>query len=50
MSRLNTFHINYSIKRVNIMLKNMNIYPNTCSLQGDSKDSETGQVNFTFLD
>ena len=28
----------------------MNIYPNTCSLQGDSKDSETGQVNFTFLD
>ena len=28
----------------------MNIYPNTCSLQGDSKDSEKGQVNFTFLD
>ena len=28
----------------------MNIYPNTCSLQEDSKDSETGQVNSTFLD
>ena len=24
----------------------MIIYLNTCSLQGDSKDSETGQVNF----
>ena len=24
----------------------MNIYPNTCNLQGDSKDLETGQVNF----
>ena len=49
MSRLNTFYINYNIKRVNILFKNMNIYPNTCSLQGDSKDLETGQVNFTFL-
>ena len=28
----------------------MNIYPNTCSLQEDSKDSETGQVNLKFLD
>ena len=28
----------------------MDIYPNNCSLQGDSKESETGQVNFTFLD
>ena len=50
MSRLNTFYINYNIKRVNILFKNMNLYPNTCSLQRDSKDWETGQVNFTFLD
>ena len=49
MSRLNTFYINYNIKRVDILFKNMNIYPNTCSLQGDSNDSETDQVNFTFL-
>ena len=27
----------------------MNTYLNTCSLQEDSKDSETGQVNLTFL-
>ena len=50
MSRLKTFYMNYNIKRVNVLFKNKNIYPNTCSLQGDSKDSETGQVNLTFLD
>ena len=51
MSRLKTVYINCNIKRVNSLFKNMNIhvYPNTCSLQEDSKDSETGQVNFTFL-
>ena len=43
------FYINYNIKRVDILLKDMNIYPNTCSLQEDPKDSKTGQVNFTFL-
>ena len=47
---MNTFYINYNIKRADILFKNMNIYPNTCSLQGNSKDSETGQANFTFLD
>ena len=45
----NFLHLfNYNIKRVNVLFKNMNIYPNTCSLQEDSKDSETGQVNFTL--
>ena len=48
MSRLKTFYINYNIKRVNILFKN--IYLNTCSLQEDSTDLETGQVNFSFLD
>ena len=48
MSRLKTFYINYNIERVNILFKNMNIYPNTCSLQEDSKDSETGQVNLDW--
>ena len=42
--------MNNNIKTVNILSKNTNIYPNTYSLQGDSKDSETGQVNLTFLD
>ena len=50
MSRLKTFYMNYNIKRVNVLFKNKNIYPNTCSLHEDSKDSETGQVNLTILD
>ena len=50
MSRLKTFYINYNIERVNILFKNMNIYPNTCSSQEDSKDPETGQASLTFLD
>ena len=50
MSRLKTFYINYNIERVNILFKNMNIYPNTCSLQEDSKDPNNSSRNVKLIE
>ena len=49
MSRLNTFYIITTLKE-QISCSKIDIYPNACILQEDSKDLEIGQVNFTFLD
>ena len=50
MSRLKLFTLITILKELKYPVQNMNIYPNTCSLQEDPKDLETGQVNLTFLD
>ena len=45
MSRFKTFYINYNVKRVDILFKNMNIYPNTCSLQGANTEYQFTERN-----